>query len=128
MNKLIDAMLADLSPTMVDQAVELISAAAETITSSPLLPAKIRSELPPLGATENEADPFAVVKFFQPDGNWTWFAFEFDGDDTFFGFVKGHEDELGYFSLRELQEARGQLGLPVERDLYFKPTRLSDLR
>ena len=47
-----------------------------------------------MGATENEADPFALVKFFTPDGNWTWFAFEFDGDDTFFGFVRGHENEL----------------------------------
>ena len=128
MNKIIDAMLTEISPSMLDQAVDLLSAVDKAITPSPLLPAKIRSKIPPLGAGQNEADPFAIVKFFQPDGNWTWFAFEFDGDDTFFGFAKGHEDELGYFSLRELQEARGRWGLPVERDLYFKPTRLSNLR
>ncbi len=118
MNQVIDAMLADLSPDMLNNAIDLISAVGEAIKPSPLLPAKIRSELPPLGATENEADPFAIVKFFTPDGNWTWFAFEFDGDDTFFGFVKGHEDELGYFSLRELQEARGAIG-PACRNNRF---------
>ena len=31
--------------------------------------------------------------------------------------VDGFEKELGYFSLRELESARGPLGLPIERDL-----------
>jgi len=29
--------------------------------------------------------------------------------------------ELGWVSLKELATVRGKLGLPVERDLYFKP-------
>jgi hypothetical protein len=33
------------------------------------------------------------------------------------------EPELGYVSLHELAEVRGPLGLPLERDLYFAPTR-----
>lgn len=37
----------------------------------------------------------------------------------FFGYVIGLEAELGYFSLSELEQIRGALGLPVERDLYF---------
>ncbi len=53
---------------------------------------------------------------------------KFDGDDTFFGAVNGHMFEIGYFSLSELQELRGPFGLPVERDLYFKPTPLSQIR
>jgi hypothetical protein len=32
------------------------------------------------------------------------------------------EPELGYVSLHELAAARGSLGLPLERDLYFGPT------
>ena len=38
----------------------------------------------------------------------------------------GHETEFGYFSLRELSRTYAY-GLPIERDLYFKPTPLQDL-
>jgi hypothetical protein len=67
------------------------------------------------------------VKFFYPDFSWTWYPTEFDGDDLFFGLVDGFEKELGYFRLSELLENRGKLGLEIERDMYFKPTRLHTL-
>jgi hypothetical protein len=87
-----------------------------------------RKRLPPLGSQEAKGmDAVVQVKFFTPDSNWTWYATEFDGDDTFFGLVKGFESELGYFSLSELQSARGPMGLPVERDKFFKPTPLNQL-
>ncbi len=93
-----------------------------------LLTQELRDKLPALGATEKVDDPTAVVKFFTPDSSWTWFATEFDGEDTCFGAVSGAEFELGYFSLSELQELRGPFGLAVERDLYFKPIPLSQIR
>jgi hypothetical protein len=68
------------------------------------------------------------VKLFTPDGQWTWYGIEFDGKDIFFGYVKGFEAELGYFSLKELEGVRGHLGLPVERDKWFKPTKLSEVK
>jgi DUF2958 family protein len=37
-------------------------------------------------------------------------------------------DELGYASLRELESIRRPLGLGIERDLYLKPTPLSQIR
>ena len=83
--------------------------------------------LPPLYSGESNPDIKAVVKFFTPDANWTWYASEFDGKDTFFGLVIGHEPELGYFSLTKLQNIKGCLGLPVERDRYFDPTPLKEL-
>lgn len=93
-----------------------------------LLPKEIRSKLPALYAGEELGlDALALVKFFTPDSNWTWYASEFDDTDTFFGLVIGFEAELGYFSLSELSEARGPLGLPLERDLYFKPKTLREL-
>ncbi len=93
-----------------------------------LLTGEIRRILPPLGSQETSGpDALARVKFFTPDSNWTWYASEFDGEDTFFGLVDGFEKELGYFSLSELQQVRGRLGLPVERDLYFRPTALREL-
>lgn len=95
----------------------------------PLLTDDIREQLPELYANEDLGlDAQAVVKFFTPDSNWTWYASEFDGQDIFFGLVAGHEVELGYFSLSELEQALGPLGLPIERDRYFEPTTLRDLQ
>jgi hypothetical protein len=93
-----------------------------------LLTKEVREQLPPLYSQEQEADPLVICKFFTPDSTWTWYALEFDGVDVFFGLVIGLEQELGYFLLSELRQARGPLGLPLERDIRFKPTRLSEVR
>ena len=63
-----------------------------------LLTQAIRSKLPPLGSTDRlPHDEITVqAKFFTPDSSWTWFATEFDGDDTLFGLVVGFEVEAGY--------------------------------
>lgn len=93
-----------------------------------LLTEELRRTLPPLYATEPQRlDALALVHYFTPDSDWDWYAFEFDGDDTFFGVVKGFELEVGYFSLSELEQNRGRLGLPIERDLYWKPVSLRQL-
>jgi hypothetical protein len=101
-----------------------------------LLPKWVQARLPKLRATEKESDPIAHVKFFTPDSDWTWYAFEGgaetgpepeDNDFVFFGFVDGFYPELGYFTLNELQSARGPMGLRIERDLYFEPTPYSQL-
>lgn len=89
-----------------------------------------REALPALYSNENKAasEIPVVVKFFTPDSNWTWYATEFNGEDTFFGFVIGFEGELGYFSLSEIQGARGPLGLAIERDRHFGPASLEDVQ
>jgi hypothetical protein len=93
-----------------------------------LLTKEVLEKLPKLYEQEEKGlDAVAVVKFFTPDGDWTWYATEFDGEDLFFGLVDGFEKELGYFSLSELESARGALGLPIERDMFFKPTPLKEL-
>ncbi len=93
-----------------------------------LLTKAIIKKLPKLGTTNNKSpeNTIAVVKFFNAAGAGTWYATEFDGEDTFFGKVVLHESELGYFSLQELQNFRGRFGLGIERDLFFKPTPLSE--
>jgi hypothetical protein len=94
-----------------------------------LMTQEIRNQLPGLGANEEEGlEALAPVKYFTPDSNWSWFASEFDGEDLFFGLVIGFEIELGYFSLRELQQTRGSLGLHIERDLYYEPKSLRALQ
>ena len=92
-----------------------------------LLTSEIRKQLPPLYSCEDSPDPLAQVKFFTPWSSWTWYAVEFDGEDTFFGLVHGHDTELGYFSLSELSSIQGPGGLRIERDHYFSPTPLSQL-
>ncbi len=91
-----------------------------------LLTKASRKQLPPLYSQDGKGgEAVAYVKFFL--GGYTWWATEFDGQDTFFGLVEGHEKELGYFSLSELQSVRGPMGLPAERDLHFHPTKLSEI-
>lgn len=101
-----------------------------------LLPKEIKDKLPALYAQENEKDPVVYVKYFDPTGSWTWYATEGEetenGDFLFFGFVVGFEPELGYFTLSQLKTAkqglRGLQALPIERDLYFTPCRLSEVK
>ena len=85
-----------------------------------LLTKEILKKLPAL----DKGDGTAHVKFFTPDSSWTWYATEFDGKDLFFGLVHGHEKELGYFSLSELESVRGPFGLPIERDRYWNPVKV----
>jgi len=93
-----------------------------------LLTQEIRKVIPQLYSQDGKGDrAIAYVKFFTPWSNWTWYATEFDGEDTFFGLVVGLETELGYFSLKELSEVTGPCGMKVERDLYFAPKPLSEL-
>jgi hypothetical protein len=93
-----------------------------------LLTKELIKKLPKLySQAEKGLDAVAIIKFFTPDSNWTWYATEFDGQDTFFGLVCGFEKEIGYFRLSELKSVKGALGLPIERDMYFEPTTLREL-
>ncbi len=67
-----------------------------------------------------------VVKLFTPDGAATWLLTELDVHTGLaFGLcdLSLGEPELGYVSFAELETVRGPLGLPVERDIHFAPTR-----
>ena len=72
-----------------------------------------------------------IAKFFNPVGQGTWYATEYNPDErTFFGFVSlfGEPyDELGYFSLDELENFKGSLGLGIERDLHFGEHTLDEI-
>ena len=102
-----------------------------------LMTQEIQTTLKPLYHYEKSGEePIAVLKYFDPTGSWTWYAAEGqkqeDGDWLFWGAVDGFEYEYGYFRLSELQHAKdgctGLQALPIERDLHFKPTLLSELR
>ena len=85
--------------------------------------------LPALYSQEHVDDAIAHVKLFTPDSSWTWYVTEYDPVERMcFGLVIGHESELGYFSIEELESIRGQNGLPIERDLHFNPSPLSECK
>jgi len=94
-----------------------------------LLTKELIAKLPELYATEDIEleDKLILAKLFTPWSSWTWYVIEYDGEDRCFGFVKGHEAEFGYFSIKELSEIEGPYGLKVERDRYFKPTEVGDM-
>ncbi|MDO5863414.1 MULTISPECIES: DUF2958 domain-containing protein [Paenarthrobacter] len=52
-----------------------------------------------------------------------WYIAEYDpAENEAFGYVNlGHGGEWGYIDLGEVEAVRGQMGLPIERDLDFKP-------
>ena len=109
------------------------------------LDTETRAKLPPLYSNEALGlEALAVVKVFVPTGPdsfWSWFASEGspvdeDGyldtekpkvDVLFFGLVCDLEIELGFFSLSELEDARGGHGEPVQRDRHYHPTTLCEL-
>ena len=107
-----------------------------------LLTKELEKTLPALYSQEKNADPMVICKFFTPDAGWSWYAIEGSPVDDnglcdtnkekvgflFFGLVCGLDVELGYFLLAELETFRGKFGLPIERDLYFQPTRLSEVK
>jgi len=102
-----------------------------------LLPQEVREKLPALCAQDSKGGKaVAYAKFFTPDAQWTWYCTEgepvLDDKDAevdfrFFGLVDGLEKELGYFVLSELEEIRGPMGLPIERDLYWQPKTLDQI-
>ncbi len=51
-----------------------------------LLTKAILRKLAPLGTTQDAEDPFVPVKFFTPDGGWTWYVTEagLENDDFIF--------------------------------------------
>ena len=93
-----------------------------------LIPQNLLKAIPKLYETEEQNNPIVYIKLFL-DG-WTWHITELsiDGDIAFGYVVSPFGAELGYFSLEEIKGIRGSLGLGVERDLSFKPTKLSSIK
>ena len=93
-----------------------------------LISKELISSIPKLYETEEQTDPIVHIKLFL-DG-WTWYITEFSIDKNIcFGYViSPFGAELGYFSLEEIKSIQGSLGIGVERDLEFKPTKLSNIK
>lgn len=90
-----------------------------------------KKKLPKLYEQEKIEEKIVYLKIFVPWSNWTFFILEGEPDDDdfrMFAWVVGHEKELGYVSLNELEEIRGPGGLTLEKDLYFEPKPLKEVQ
>ena len=95
-----------------------------------LLTKELEQNFPALYSTEEKKpeEVKVIAKFFCPWSSWTWYATEYDPQtQIFFGFVRGHFDELGPFSLDELESIKGPLGWTIERDLYLGEQTLAEV-
>jgi hypothetical protein len=112
-------------------------AANRKVRRMKLLTREIRKKLPPLYSQESKGGKAIVhLKLFTPDSSWSWYITEGspitddrgnEVDFHFFGLVDGHDKELGYVALSELESVRGPMGLPIERDLHWQPKTLEEI-
>jgi len=97
-----------------------------------LLTKELEQRFKEIGSQEGVKDPIIIAKFFNPTGIGYWFAYEYNPKEKiFFGYVSlfgDYNDELGYFSLAELETFKGKFGLGIERDLYFNEKPLSEVK
>jgi len=71
----------------------------------------------------------AILKLFNPTGIGTWYLSELNPENNnAFGLCCLHEEEFGYVNLDELLSFKGQLGLGIERDRFFKPKPLEECK
>ena len=101
-----------------------------SLMMSNLISKELLVNIPDLYDTEDQKDPLCHIKLFTPDANFTWYIIEYSKSDfnTCYGYVVGLDNELGYFTLKELESVRGSLGLPIEIDSSFTATPLSTIK
>ena len=93
-----------------------------------LLTKKIKEQAEKQYKQGSDMEQMVVAKFFDAMGSWKWFLMNKDKDDDYcWGIVKGHEIEMGSFSIKELEEQKLPLGMKIERDLSFEPMKASEV-
>lgn len=111
----------------------------------PFFPDELRKQLMAANNGDDylggDADPVVLAHYFLAGGSWDWYAI--DGvpapmaqrpdDFAFYGWVIDRsypqDAEIGFFLLSELLDLHSwPYGLPVERELIWKPTPLSEVK
>ena len=80
---------------------------------------KLQEQYPAGNDLDNQV---VVAKLFDPMSQWTWYLLNQDPQDPdyLWAIVQGLELEIGSVGKQELESFRGNFGLPLERDLYFR--------
>jgi hypothetical protein len=95
----------------------------------PLLNPDVCAKLPRIEDFDPQLELFVQVKLIAPEiPSWGLYVVAFDGEDTVFGlWTSFYEARVGYFSLADLENAPETLGIGVQQDEHFEPTRLQTL-
>ena len=102
-----------------------------------LLPYTVRENLPILGSRQSlGGQAKALTRWFAPGGSLSWYITEGSArrdpegravDYLLFGLVTGPGKQLDYFWLSDFTTGGGPTGLPVERDLHWRPKTLEEI-
>jgi len=96
-----------------------------------LMTKELETRFAEIGSQDGVSDPLIIAHYFDPSGAGDWYATEYDPvDRIIFGYAsifQDWNDEWGYTSLDELGAYKGQWGLGIERDLYWKEKRASEV-
>ena len=77
----------------------------------------------------SDMDQEVVAKFFNPIGQGTWYLMNKSPEDSYcWGIVDWMALEVGSFDIKELEETELPMGMKIERDLYFSPKPLSEIK
>lgn len=85
---------------------------------------ELQKNLPKLYDTEDTKieDKIVYIRYYEINSGWQWFLMEYSGNDIAFGYIKGFANELGYFSIEEMEQIN-----TIFRDETFKPKKFSQL-
>lgn len=88
--------------------------------------------LPKLYSTENikVEDKVLKLRYVALGSTWEWYLVEYNPETKIaFGYVKGLEDEWGYFSLKNFEDINNDKNSKIQivRSKKFKPVKFKDL-
>ena len=96
-----------------------------------LMTKELEKRFSEVGSQEWVSDPLILAHYFNPTGAGNWYATEYDpvnriiyGYASIFG---DWNDEWGDTALSELEAFKGQWGLGIERDLYWREKPASEV-
>lgn len=129
-----DALVSDIGNNLSlgryyndDDHVEKMQGKVEQKQAHDYMPKEIADRIPPIYATDGGliGDKTAYLRYFMPFGSYTAYVLEADRKtgELFTLTTMGYGWELGYSSLDEIESVE-VMGLKIERDIHFQPTKL----
>lgn len=96
-----------------------------------LITKEIERRAQELGRQDVE-DPIVIAHFFNPTGAGDWFMISYEPEEKvmfcYASLFNDYNNELGYTSIEELEQFRGQFGLGIERELSWEECPLSEAK
>jgi hypothetical protein len=80
-----------------------------------------RSETPISGKLPTKKIHHLHVRFFDPLGSESFYVQSWDGEDNCFRIIQDATAEYGHFSLQDLSERVGTIGVGFQVDIHFMP-------